>query len=89
VTHEKNVRDKPFRLQDLMLNFDKIPEAVRKENTFRVNFCVYRIDPADARELIVAACPKCHATTSCRDLGADGAFKCPKCKVDTKLIYQM
>lgn len=49
--------EKFFRLQDLFLNFESLPEHHREKNTFRVRFCVYRIDPEDAREIVVAACP--------------------------------
>jgi len=80
-------RDKPFRLQDLFLNFDSFPEVVKRNNSFNVSFCVYRVDPTDPREIVVAACPKCHDTTSCKDLGPDGAAKCKTCKVATKLTY--
>ena len=50
---------------------------------------MYRVDPADAREIVVASCPSCHDTTSCKDLPEDGSAKCEKCNVETKLIYQM
>ena len=73
----------------MFLNFDSFPEEVRERNCFRVSFCVYRFDPADAREIVVAACPKCHDTMSCKDLGEDGAAQCQTCDVPTKLIYQM
>ena len=82
-------RDKPFRLQDLFLNFENFPEDVKKKNYFNVSFCVYRVDPGDHRDIVVAACPKCHDTISCKDLGPDGAAKCKACKVPTRLIYQM
>ena len=78
---------KPFRLQDLFLNFDSFPEEVRERNCFRVSFCVYRFDPSDARDIVVAACPKCNETISCKDLDADGKAECLTCKVPTKLIY--
>ena len=74
--NESQDEKKPFRLQDLFLNFDSFPEEVRQRNTFKVSFCVYRVDPADTREIVVAACPKCHETISCKDLGPDGAAKC-------------
>mmetsp|Transcript_31235 Transcript_31235/g.38591 ORF Transcript_31235/g.38591 Transcript_31235/m.38591 type:complete len:125 (+) Transcript_31235:997-1371(+) len=79
--------EKFFRLQDLFLNFESLPEEKRLMNSFRVRFCVYRVDPEDAREIVVAACPKCHETRSCKDLPADGSAKCTTCKVPTKLIY--
>ena len=81
--------EKFFRLQDLFLNFESLPEQFRSKNSFRARFCIYRIDPEDAREVVVAACPKCHETSSCKDLPASGAAKCSTCKVPTKLIYQM
>ena len=74
--NESQDEKKPFRLQDLFLNFDSFPEEVRQRNTFKVSFCVYRVDPADTREIVVACCPKCHETISCKDLGPDGAAKC-------------
>ena len=73
----------------MFLNFDSFSEEVRERNCFRVSFSVYRFDPADARDIVVAACPKCHDTTSCKDLEADGAAECATCKVPTKLIFQM
>ena len=76
-------------MQDLFLNFDSFPPEVKAKNTFRTDFCVYRVDPADAREIVVASCPSCHDTTSCKDLPEDGSAKCEKCNVETKLIYQM
>lgn len=79
----------PYRLQDLFLNFDTFPREVKERNTFYVRFCVYRIEPSDPREIVVAACPKCHDTTSCKDLPEDGAAKCKACNVATKLIFQM
>ena len=81
--------DKFYRLQDLFLNFESLPEQRRNLNAFRTKFCVYRVDPEDAREIVVAACPKCHETTSCKDLPASGSAKCQACKVPTRLIYQM
>ena len=88
--HEKSndkEKDRFFRLQDLFLNFENLPEQCREKNSFRTKFCVYRVDPEDAREIVVAACPKCHETTSCKDLAASGSAKCQSCKVPTKLIY--
>lgn len=84
-----NRRQKPFKLQDLFLNFDSLPEEVRNRSSFRVSFCVYRYEPSDPREIVVAACPKCHDTVSCKELSANGAAKCQTCNVPTKLIYQM
>ena len=76
-----------MRLQDLFLNFDSFSEDIKTKNSFRVSFCVYRFDPQDPREIVVAACPKCHDTTSCKDLDKKGSAKCQACKVPTKLIY--
>ena len=70
---KRREKSKPFRLQDLFLNFDSFSEEVRERNCFRVSFCVYRFDPVDSRDVVVAACPKCHDTISCKDLPADGA----------------
>ena len=90
VSSERDLKkSKPFRLQDLFLNFDSFSEEIRERNCFRVSFCVYRFDPADAREVVVASCPKCHDTISCKYLPADGSAECQTCKVPTKLIYQM
>ena len=69
-------KSRPFRLQDLFLNYDSFPENVRQQNAFKTTFCVYRIDPSDPRDIVVAACPQCHDTISCKDLDKDGTAKC-------------
>lgn len=89
IGEKSNLSSKPYRLQDLFLNFDSFPREEKEKNAFYVRFCVYRIEPSDPREIVVAACPKCHDTTSCKDLEKDGAAKCKSCNVPTKLIYQL
>lgn len=41
-----------FRLDDLFLNYDEIPLAIRKKNQFRVRFYVLRVDPQDPKEIV-------------------------------------
>ena len=42
-----------FKLQDLFLDFDCIPEDLKKKNSFKVRFTTYRFDPKeDIREVV-------------------------------------
>lgn len=54
-----------FRLNDLFIEFDKIPEEIRQKNSFKVRFYVLRVDPQDTREMVQAWCPNCKETFSC------------------------
>lgn len=79
-----------FKLQDLFLDFDKIPAEVVQKNAFKVRFTTYRFDPKDdIREAVQSMCPKCKVTRSCKDLDASGKAKCTDCNTDCQLIYQV
>lgn len=82
--------DKLFKLQDLFLHYDQIPEDLRKQNDFKVRFTTYRFDPKeDTREAVQSMCPKCKVTKSCKELNAKGEATCVDCNVDCKLIWQV
>ena len=57
LTGEGTQRIQFFKLNDLFLQFDKIPEDLRRKNLFKVRFYVLRIDPFDIREIVQAMCP--------------------------------
>lgn len=79
-----------FKLQDLFLDFDSIPEDLKKKNSFKVRFTTYRFDPKDdIREVTQAMCPKCKVTQSLKDLDVSSKAHCTDCNVDCKLIYQV
>jgi len=47
-----------FKLQDLFLDFESIPEDLKKRNSFKVRFTTYRFDPReDTREVVQTMCP--------------------------------
>jgi hypothetical protein len=81
---------KLFKLNDLFLDYESIPEDLKKRNAFKVRFTTYRFDPReDSREAVQTMCPQCKVTKSCKDLDASGHAKCTDCNVDCKLIYQV
>ena len=41
-----------FKLDDLFLNYDDIPQEQRTINRFRVRFYSLRIDPQDPKEIV-------------------------------------
>ena len=62
-----------FKLQDLYLSYESLPDAIKKINSFKVRFTTYRFDPReDVREVVQSMCPKCKATKSCKELDAEG-----------------
>ncbi|CDW75388.1 alpha telomere binding protein [Stylonychia lemnae] len=89
ITDSSLARGQMFKLTDLFLNFDQIPENLRERNAFRVRFYCLRIDPIDHREVVQAYCPECSETYSCETLEKEGKGKCKSCKVECKLIYKM
>ena len=78
-----------FKLMDLFLHYDQIPQDIRDKNAFKVRFYCLRIDPQDPREIVQALCPKCKETYSCKELDKEGRGKCKSCKVECTLIYKM
>jgi hypothetical protein len=78
-----------FKLTDLFLHYDELPDEQLDKNLFKVRFYCLRIDPQDPREIVQAMCPKCKECYSCKDLGKEGNGKCKPCKVETKLVYKM
>ncbi len=78
-----------FKLNDLFLHFEQIPEEIRQKNVFKVRFYCLRIDPVDKREIVQAYCPETHECYSCKDLDKDGRAKTAGAKLETKLIYKM
>ena len=79
-----------FKLQDLFLDFETIPDDLKKKNAFKVRFTTYRYDPSeDIREVVQTMCPQCKVTGSCKDLDAEAKAKCTDCNVDCELIYQV
>mmetsp|Transcript_12948 Transcript_12948/g.12829 ORF Transcript_12948/g.12829 Transcript_12948/m.12829 type:complete len:336 (+) Transcript_12948:363-1370(+) len=78
-----------FRLNDIFLQFDKIPEEIRRKNLFKVRFYVLRVDPFDVREMVQALCPSCKETFSCQNLGTEGKGYCKDCKEECSLIYRV
>ena len=52
VSSENSQKMQFFKLNDLFLQFDKIPEDLRKKNLFKVRFYVLRTDPCDSREMV-------------------------------------
>ena len=41
-----------IRLNDLFLQFDKIPEEARSKNLFKVRFYIVRVDPLEIEEIV-------------------------------------
>jgi len=78
-----------FKLTDLFIHYDELPEEYLDRNIFKVRFYCLRIDPQEIREIVQAMCPKCKECYSCKDLGKDGHGSCKSCKVDCKLVYKM
>lgn len=78
-----------FKLNDLFLQYEQIPEDVRKKNVFKVRFYVLRVEPPELREMVQAMCPECKETFSCKDLGKDGKAKCKDCHKECQLIYRI
>lgn len=62
---------------------------MRERNRFKVIFSTFKVDPEDAREVVQVMCPKCKDTSSCKNLGADGAAECKNCKLPCMLVYQV
>lgn len=76
-----------FKLQDLFLEYENIPDEYKRQNAFKVRFTTYRFDPReDIREVVQAMCPKCKVTKSCAHIEG-GHAKCTDCGVDCRLIY--
>ena len=51
-----------------------------------------RVDPKDARECVVAMCPKSKETFSCKELGEGARAKCSPCDgkpCDAQFIYKI
>ena len=84
-----NSKNQTFKLTDLFLHYDELPDDKLDTNLFKVRFYCLRIDPQDSREIVQAMCPKCKECYSCKDLGKEGKGKCISCKVETKLVYKM
>ena len=78
-----------FKLTDLFLNYEKLPEDLRERNVFKVRFYCLRIDPQDTKEIVQAMCPKCKECYSCKDLGNKGEGRCKPCQVECRLVYKM
>lgn len=78
-----------FKLTDLFIGHENLPEELRQRNIFKVRFYCLRIDPQDAREIVQAMCPNCKECFSCKDLGQSGKGKCIACHVETRLVYKM
>eukprot|EP00347_Sterkiella_histriomuscorum_P019882 403339949 len=89
ITDAQLSRTQCFKISDLFIDYEKIPEDLREKNAFRVRFYCLRIDPQDHREIVQAYCPSCHETFSCKELDKEGRSKCISCKVECKLIYKM
>ena len=78
-----------FKLQDLFLEYENIPDEYKRKNAFKVRFTTYRYDPReDTREVVQAMCPKCKATKSCAEMEGSEAT-CTDCGVACRLIYQV
>ena len=46
-----------FKLQDLFLDYESIPEDLKKRNSFKVRFTTYSFDPReDTREVVQTIC---------------------------------
>lgn len=45
ITDSSLSRTQSFKLTDLFLHYDQIPEEIRDKNAFRVRFYCLRIDP--------------------------------------------
>ena len=60
-----------YKLDDLFLSYDEIPDDQKKLNRFRVRFYALRIDPQDPKEVVQAFDKKTMETFSCSDMGDD------------------
>lgn len=89
ITDNSLTKSPLFKLNDLFLHFEQIPEEIRQRNLFKVRFYCLRIDPQDKREIVQAYCPETHECYSCKDLDKDGRAKTSGAKVETRLIYRM
>ena len=85
----QSIKNPTFKLTDLFLHYDQLPEELREKNLFKVRFYCLRVDPQDAKEIVQAMCPKCKECYSCKDLGPEGLGKCKPCKTECKLVYKM
>lgn len=89
ITDSSLAKTQCFKLTDLFLHYDQIPEEIRERNAFKVRFYCLRIDPQEIEEIVQAFCPSCYESYSCKALDQDGKGKCKSCKVETRLIYKM
>lgn len=78
-----------FKLHDLFLSFDEIAEDVKVNNLFRVRFCIFRVEPEDAREMVQAHCPNCLVDISCATFEENIKEFCSTCQVECDLVYRV
>lgn len=52
ITNSSYSRLPLFKLNDLFIEYDKIPLEMREKNSFKVRFYVLRVDPLDLKEMV-------------------------------------
>jgi len=81
-----------FKINDLITDFDSLPDEVKERNAFKVRFYILRIEPDNNwREVVQMMCPECKNTTSCEKLGVKNIAKCNDCEgnPECKPIYMI